>query len=88
MDAAQIVDLVDPTEAFAGRSRILGVVVGASHMNALRGADCGTQFAADALFHAVFVSVQHVATMKALRLVDFLVHRLGVALLALEQPSA
>ena len=77
MDAAQVVDLVDPAKALAWRSWIIRVVVGATNVNALCWADRCTQLAADALLHAVFVAVEHVATMQALGLGNLFVHDFG-----------
>ena len=72
MDAAQIVDFVDVAEAFAGRHGIFRRVVGATHINAAGGADSSAKLAADALFHAVFVAVEHMAPVQTLRLLPLL----------------
>ena len=81
VDAAQVVDLVDEAEALAWRGRVLRVVVGAAHVDALRRAHAGAQLAADALLHAVLVAVEHVAAVQALGLGDLLVATLGVVAL-------
>ena len=77
MDAAQVVDLVDPAKALAWRSWIFWVVVGATNVNALCWADGCAQLAANALLHAVFVTVQYMAAMQALGLGNLFVHDFG-----------
>ena len=68
MDATQIVDLVHEPKPLAWRGGVDRVVVGTAHVDALGGAHTGAEFAADALLHAVFVTIQHMATVKALGL--------------------
>src|SRR5690606_24165667 len=53
VDAPQVVDLVDEAEPFPGRGGVVGIVVGAAHVDALGGADTRTQLAPDALLHSV-----------------------------------
>ena len=68
MDAAQVVDLVDEPEALARRRRVVRIVVGAAHVDALGRADAGAQLAADALLHAVLVAVEDVTAVQPVRL--------------------
>jgi hypothetical protein len=56
-------------------------------MNALRRANRRTQFATDALFHSVFVTIQNMATVQTLGFFYFDVHLFGVALLATEHSA-
>jgi hypothetical protein len=46
-------------------------------VNALRRTHGCTQFATDALFHAVFVTIQNMATVQAFWLWNLFVHHLG-----------
>ena len=69
VDASEIVDFVDVAEAFAGRDGILRRIVGAAHINAVGRADSRAKLAADAFLHAVFVAVEHMASVKPWRLV-------------------
>ena len=87
VDATQVVDLVDEPEALTGRSGLLGIVVGAAHIDALRGTDPCAQLAADALLHPVVVTVEHMTTVESLGLGDLFVATLG-ALAPLGHPSA
>ena len=73
MDATQVVDLIHETEALTGRSWVIRVVVGSTHVNALCRTDSGAQFATDALFHSIFVTIQNMATMHAFWFVDLFV---------------
>src|SRR5690606_1898520 len=52
--------------ALARRGRVLGVVVGAAHVDAVGRAHAGAQLAADALLHAVLVAVEDVTAVQAL----------------------
>ena len=65
VNAAQVVDLVDEAVALAGRHRVFRRVVFASHIDASRWAHASAQLTADALLHAVFVPVEHVAAVEA-----------------------
>jgi hypothetical protein len=53
------------------------IVVGTTNVNAFCWAHGSTKLATDALFHAVFVTVENVATMQAVWLVDLRVHLFG-----------
>ena len=68
VDAAEVVDLVDESVALPRRRRVLGVVVGAAHVDALRRADPGAQLAADALLHPVLVPAEDMTAVQARRL--------------------
>jgi hypothetical protein len=86
MDATQVVDLIHETEAFTWRSWVIRVVVGSTHINALCRTHTGAQFAPDALFHSIFVTVQNMTAMHALWLVDLFV--LDVIVLATKYAAA
>ena len=73
MNAAQIIDLVHETKTLTRRCWIVWVVVGTTNVNALCRTHTGAEFAANALFHSVFVTIQDVATMHALWLVDLFI---------------
>ena len=68
MDAPEIVDLVDVAKTFSGRNWVLNRIVGATHEDALRGTNTSAEFATDALFHSVFVTVENVTTVNTNRL--------------------
>jgi hypothetical protein len=57
-------------------------------MYAFRRTNRRAQFAPDALFHSVFVTVQNMATVQTLGLVDFDIHLFGIALLATKHSAA
>src|SRR5262249_23764721 len=65
VDAPQVIDLVDEAVALPRRDRIVDRVVGAAHVDALRGTDARAQLAPDALLHAVLVPVEDVAAVLA-----------------------
>ena len=88
MNAAQIVDLIDPAEALTWGCRVIGVIVGTTHMDAFGWAHCCTQFTTDALLHAVLIAIEHMAPVQTLGFINFFVHGCGIALVAFEQPSA
>jgi hypothetical protein len=46
-------------------------------MDALGWAYCGAKFAADALFHSVLVTVEHMTTVEAFRFGNLGIHLLG-----------
>lgn len=54
--------------------RLHRVIVGTSNMNALCRANRGAQLAADAFFHAVFVAVEYMTTVKTIWFLKFLIH--------------
>jgi hypothetical protein len=81
MNAPEIVDLIDKSEALTGRGGIHRVIVLAANIDASRWTDSGAQLTADALLHAVFVAVQDVTSVQALWLVDLLIF-LVISLLA------
>ena len=85
MDATQVVDFVHETETFTWRSGVVRIVVLAAHVNALRRTHASTQFATDALFHAVFVTVQNMTAVKTLWLLNLFVF--VVAILATENST-
>ena len=68
MDASEIVDLVDVAKTLTGRNWVLDRIVGATDEDALRGAHTGAEFATDALFHSVFVTIENVTTVNPNRL--------------------
>jgi len=71
-DAAGIVDIVNAGVAFTGGNALRAGVFGGFDINATRGAGCCTQKAADALFQAVFVTVEDVdAAVAGLKMDGF-----------------
>src|SRR5262249_36289297 len=77
VDATQIVDLVDVAVALARRHGIVDGIVGAAHVDALRRAHAGAELAADALLHAVLVTVEDVPAVQARRLLALDLRVLG-----------
>ena len=73
VDAPQVVDLVDEAVALTRRDGIVDRVVGAAHVDAVGRANTGAKLAADALLHAVFVTVEDVAAVHTHRLVTLFV---------------
>ena len=77
MNAAKVIDFVDPTETLTWRRWILWIVVCTTNVNTFCRAHSSAQFATDALFHAVFIAIQHMATMQTFWLWNLFVHYLG-----------
>ena len=63
MNATQIVDLIDKPVSLAGRDRVVDRVVRAAHVDALGRTHTSAEFAADALLHAVFVTIENMTAV-------------------------
>jgi hypothetical protein len=63
VNAAEIVDLVDVPVALTRTNGVIHGVIKATDVDAVSGADTGTELTANALFHAIFVPIEHVTSV-------------------------
>ena len=89
MDAAQVIDFVDETKAFPRRGWVFDIVVSTTHVDAFRRAHSRTQFASNALFHAIGIAIEHMTPVESLWLWCLLiVVRLRIVIITLAAGSS